>query len=970
MSQSKRWTSRFSKAIRKRKPIGTGRTERRFLKFEPLETRELLAYVVTSVSDAPDAIPGDGICATATGACTLRAAIQEANSTPGPQTIEFNIPGPGPHTIQPASPLPAISQAVVIDATTQPGYLATPVIELMGSSAAAVGGADGLRITGDGVTIRGFAINRFTGDGIDVRSNGNLISGNFIGTDTTGSIDLGNRRLGVVVFAASNNTIEGNLISGNDLGGVQSAQGNQNTVQNNKIGTNLAGSSPIGNGGRGVTITSSSSNLIGGIGPNQGNLISGNLGGGIAITGTSTGNTIQQNLIGTNFDGTAGVPNLSHGVLIAAASNTLGGSVLEARNIISGNTEAGVVVINAAANVIRNNYIGTTRSGAGALGNAGAGVILQAATTTDLGGTVAGDGNLVSGNMDGIQISRGSGNMLRNNRVGTNAAGNASLPNTRDGVQVVDSPSNEIRNNVVSGNLRTGIAIKGNTSNNTTVAGNLVGTDSLGASALGNRTGLVISNTAMTTITDNVLSGNLFHGVQIIGAASTQNILQGNRIGTNSAGTAAVGNVANGVVLSNAPNNTVGGTAVGAGNVISGNGRHGIVISGATAMNNVVQQNRIGTDTNGTAALPNGQTGVAIVGSSNNTVGGTAAGAGNVISGNLANGVAIVGVGVTGNRVEQNTIGARLGGLVSLGNGRNGVVISKATGNTIGGTAAAARNTISGNGLSGVLIKTGATSNLVQNNLIGTASNGTAGLGNGEHGVWVSSANNTVGGTAANAGNVISSNGMNGVLVDDGIGTHVEGNKIGTNSAGTAGLANLGNGVEVSGTASQTIIGGTASGAPNIIAFNATDGVRISGTSTRNQIRLNSIFQNGGLGIDLGGDGVVTPNDPNDPDAGANNLQNFPEILSVQRILGTLTIGYRVPSINPNSVFSLTIDIYKADSGEGKTYLGTDTYATTGVRTISGFVPLVPVNAGDRIVMTATDALGNTSEFSAPLAAA
>src|SRR5262249_46653467 len=150
-------------------------------------------------------------------------------------------------------------------------------------------------------------------------------------------------------------------------------------------------------------------------------------------------------------------------------------------------------------------------------------------------------------------------------------------------------------------------------------------------------------------------------------------------------------------------NNTIGGTTPGAGNVISGNqGLGGILIQSAGTSSNVVAGNYIGTDASGTAKLGNATAGVTIeLGASGNTVGGTSSAARNVISGNAARGVDIEGSGTTGNVVQGNLIGLAADGK-SLGNGTTGLQIIDAPGNTIGGTAAGAGNVISGNSGSGL----------------------------------------------------------------------------------------------------------------------------------------------------------------------------------------------------------------------------------------------------------------------------
>ena len=160
----------------------------------------------------------DGTCDA--GHCSLREAITAANWTPVGGIIHFSIPGAGPHTIQPLAALPALEGDVIIDGTSEPDFAGTPVIELDGSLA---GGAHGLDLVGSQNLIRGLVINRFPWNGISINTDCtfNVIEGNFIGTDVTGTLDLGNGNAGVLIGQAANNTVGGttaaarNLISGN-----------------------------------------------------------------------------------------------------------------------------------------------------------------------------------------------------------------------------------------------------------------------------------------------------------------------------------------------------------------------------------------------------------------------------------------------------------------------------------------------------------------------------------------------------------------------------------------------------------------------------------------------------------------------------------------------------------------------------------------------------------------------------------
>src|SRR5262249_29123273 len=277
-----------------------------------------------------------------------------------------------------------------------------------------------------------------------------------------------------------------------------------------------------------------------------------------------------------------------------------------------------------------------------------------------------------------------------------------------------------------------------------------------------------------------------------------------------------------GVIIDNNPNTVIGGTSPGAGNVISGNtGAAGVLITGPNATGNQVLGNFIGTNVTGTAAVANTQDGVRIeAGANNNTIGGTTAAARNVISGNLAAGIQITGT--SGNVVQGNYLGINAAGTAALAN-VVGVMISQAASNVIGGSIPGAGNVISGNTNAGVYV-TGASAanNLIAGNLIGTNAAGTAALPN-VFGVDLDTAghDNLIGGVTAGARNIISGNDRAGVYIaGSGANNAVQGNWIGLNSTGTAGLSND-NGVIISGSPSTTI-GGTAAGAGNVISGNVT----------------------------------------------------------------------------------------------------------------------------------------------------
>ncbi len=348
-----------------------------------------------------------------------------------------------------------------------------------------------------------------------------------------------------------------------------------------------------------------------------------------------------------------------------------------------------------------------------------------------------------------------------------------------------------------------------------------------------------------------------------------------------------------------------------------------------------------------------------------------------VINRFVGNGVFITGSGATGNKVLGNFIGTSAAGSVDLGNGGEGVEVFDASDNPVGGARAAARNVISGNTDDGLEFQGDTLGNEVLGNFIGTRANGIAALGNGDDGVHILGEGNTVGGTAAGTHNVISGNGGDGVDLQ-GVATKdnkIEGNFIGTQASSTQGLGNGEDGVNIRDGAFDNTIGGTVSGAGNRIAHNGEDGMSVSTTSKGNRALSNFIFSNTGLGIDLGANGV-TNNDTDDPDTGANNLQNFPVITSATRdqSAGFTTITGTLNS-NPSQTYTIQCFVAVPDPsghGEGQIPAGQAT-ASTNANGDASFACVSPVpQAGQLVTATATNtsgtaagtSIGDTSEFS------
>jgi hypothetical protein len=467
------------------------------------------------------------------GIGSLRQAILSADSipTPTPVTITFKIPGANPHTITPPSPLPPITRPVTIDATTQPGFVSTPVIFLDGSALASQSGASG------------------SASGLVVLNVGTPTRG---GGVTAGSVHA--------LQAGSGSTIRGMAIGNFPGAGIFLQGSGGNVIEQDDLGTDTSGAVAAPNGLSGVLVVDSVDNLIGGLSAGLGDVISGNTTVGVWIVGAKArGNVVVGNRIGTDAGGTKRLDNGLSGVLIAGAGgNLVGGTTPAAANVISGNGSVGVMINGSAAsgNVVMGNLIGTDVSGKRAVPNVDDGVFLVAAPGNLIGGTVTGAGNVISGNGSvGVEVfgAPGLGNTIEGNTIGADITGAAALANGNDGVFLDGAPGNFLGGNLVSGN------------------------------------------------------GSV--GVQIFGPGASGNVLLGNKIGTDATGRAALPNARDGLFLNGAPGNVVGGPAAGAGNLISGNGSVGVQIFDATASGNVLMGNTIGADVTGAAALPNPATG-------------------------------------------------------------------------------------------------------------------------------------------------------------------------------------------------------------------------------------------------------------------------------------------------------------------------------------------------------------------------
>ncbi|MBI2428241.1 MAG: right-handed parallel beta-helix repeat-containing protein [Ignavibacteriales bacterium] len=473
---------------------------------------------------------------------------------------------------------------------------------------------------GSGIEMFGGTTFSFPGGSTPNYVRGNVIRKNYIGTNYTGSARLPNSTGISMQGYIDSNFVRDNLISGNQhhgvwlkaFGGVPT----RNVFVNNYIGTMIDAKNPLSNDDRGVYIQAGSDNLFGGPTFDDKNLISGNFGPGVWISGNASGNKIKNNVIGTDLTGYFWLPNSGDGVLIdQSASN----NVIE-RNLISCNGRNGVTVetnsgFTPNGNIIIANNIGLDIAQAVAFPNYDNGILINKATNTRIGGSDFDSSNVISGNTNnGIYIfgDTSRGNLVRGNYIGTDDNGDKVFPNYR-GVLVARSNRNSIggsdpgSGNLISGNLHEGVYLYLADSN--TVERNIIGLDLLETKPLPNQNSGVALDSANynviggdQVVTGNTISGNKFSGIAIVQSA-TGNKIYNNVIGTDfTTKTKKFGNEVDGIQILGGANRTwIGKT--GAGNVIRFNALAGIYIGDSTQ--NKISENSI---------FGNGNLGIDLVG--------------------------------------------------------------------------------------------------------------------------------------------------------------------------------------------------------------------------------------------------------------------------------------------------------------------------------------------------------------------
>ncbi len=625
------------------------------------------------------------------GSGSLRAAIIGANTNAGRDTISFNILGAGPHVIQPLTLLPTLAGDLFVNGADFSGTPVIEIDgSLAGAGDGLVLAGKNIRINGlvinrfqgdaievrfDSCSVQGCYLGTDISGTLDRGNGGNGIivysSANQIGGDTAihRNIISGNGGRGILVTVPvelPNRIVSNNVISGN------------------YIGTDVSGTARIANDLTGLVISDAFDNVIGGATAGMGNLISGNGSNGLVILGiknASSGNSVVGNFIGSDISGSARLANAQDGVLIVDASkNKIGQNVSNGGNLISANSRHGIFIsgIKAFGNQIAGNLVGTDSSGTTFLGNRLSGIVIRDASSNKIGGSDATARNIISGNgVHGVSIGRfatgaAESDTVQGNYIGTDITGMFEIGNGSTGVLVEGAAKIVVASNLISSNNIQGILFDGTihpsvVTRDNIVRGNTIGTNVTGTAALPNKfNGIKLVRTTGNIIGGaleeerNVISGNGRHAIEIssFGATSANNVIQGNYVGVNGNGDGLVPNKSFGVLIvdSGASGTIIGGAEPGTGNTIAG---HQVNIA-LSSSNNTIQGNRIGTGVDGEVLSGIDSLGIWIINVNNNIIGGLAVGAGNLIAGQKEAGIHVLNGSsdnlVTGNVVRENAL--------------------------------------------------------------------------------------------------------------------------------------------------------------------------------------------------------------------------------------------------------------------------------------------------------------------------
>ena len=716
--------------------------------------------------------------------------------------------------------------------------------------------SNGLTLGVGGNTIGGLAIGGFKSAGINLGgTSSNLIAGDFLGVAPDGATADANND-DIFSNGASNNTIGGtlpaarNLISASAADGIFLLGGSSNLIAGNMIGLDATGSAALANVGAGVHLQSSSLDTIGGLTSASQNVISENANSGVILYDSSN-SWIVGNLIGLDATGLVNRGNQPDGIAVGGSStgNVIGDSSSGAQNVISGNTNNGIS-LSANGNFVLGNTIGEDVHGHAFLPStvalfpaensiADATGGQMAVRGTDLGfvpGEVGTAFHFFGSYRSFIQLTPTSPTNpldLTGTSLGIDAWVNPSFPNgtqylfDKYGIQTDGLPGG-YRLSLVNSLPVLELATVDNPTFSLTELtplplhawSHLAATyDGSKASIYVNGAlagSLVLTGAIRSEASQNAAIGNQFgfaNGYGFNGAIddlAVYSSLDANQIAAiyaaGSLGKAQnVGNGGNGVQVTGS-GNTIG--SAGAGNFIAGNVGVGVQVLGVS---NEVAGNVVGIWSDGTAVASNEQSGVQLLGlgASGNTIGGINAGAGNTIAGHSFSEVDFED-GATNNLVAGNRLGAGNGDVTLFD--RSGINFFSATGNTIGGPISAYANVLLGNGddtTNGIAFNSGAVDNLVEGNSIGTNATGSIVHPYGDGIALLGGTGNTIGG--AGTGNRIASSSFGIYFQSYAASNVVQGNTIGLPLRIFASV-----GLDLAGT--NNLIGGSAAGAGNVIS--------------------------------------------------------------------------------------------------------------------------------------------------------
>ena len=863
-------------------------------------------------------------------------------------------------------------------------------------SGAIIGGATSLAGTGRGNLISGNDNNGLFLDATGIVVQGNSIGLAADGVTALTNGQSGPDKTGILVGNTSFHLIgggqnEGNVISGNDGNGYFSFGTNEGVrISGNFIGTDVTGMIAVGNGSSGIFYDGGTGLIVGTDGDGfddqfEGNVISGNADRGIRVSGGGQDIVIAGNIIGLDAAGTNVVEQF-RGISVDnnAPNVTIGGLLQSQRNVIAGNTDFDLITFTGGADglVVLNNFFGTDISGSSIPGDPTGGSIgLFESTNVRFGERdIAGSGNLMSfGSVRQIQVSDVAGFEFYRNRVGTDVTGNTALVGPLGGSNAlrVETSTGVIIGAPGAGNQfvigsSTASTVLFSDVDNAVFQSNIIGANSAGSALLGSSAGglRLLSNSDGNLIgtdgdgVNDALESNLFAGgtsAAVFLGLSNNNTIAGNRIGVTADGRTALGSGNNGVTLDNVVGTTVGGDLPIEANVVAGFLEAAINVDNSepapVTSNNLILGNLIGVNIDGLPVTITTGTGIVVNERSDQTI------IRDNTIGNTDIGIDVAALS-TGSTIQSNLLGINDAG-VEAANRVSVLVRDTSSGVTIGGTTTEQGNTFGFHTGDALLIEGGAaievmfnrfgvTSNL--SNVLSTAAfnqeaairidDDVDNLKIGTDSLGVAVAPNVIGGFGVGvdvAANVSLTNGL------------IRDNVIGTDTAGLNDLGNRGAGIQIAG--SDLEVTG------NTIAFNDGAGVSFEGGMVT--ISQNRIYENA-IGIDAGNDGRTE-------NSGTDAIVNFPSFSAVPGsqtvVSGTFDSldEFIPPDVGPLEVITLEFfasQTNPASGADAERFLGAFTVdAAGGVLTFTNQVLPGATISGEFVTATAAFR-GITGEFS------